>query len=231
MTTSPVPPLAPPAYVPHCRCETSALAPLRSRIAIFYATREGHTLRIAGHIAADLLRRGFDVDVNCVREPIPFSLLKYSAAILAASVHGGRHEREMVQFVRDHRAELDRMTTAFLSVTLSEAGVEKRDASAEQRAKFEEDVEKMLGTFFSDTNWLPTFTRPVAGALLYSRYNFLVRLVMKAIARRAGADTDTSHDYDYTNWEDLDRFVGEFAGEAGCTGTAALRPGSTSLAA
>jgi menaquinone-dependent protoporphyrinogen oxidase len=47
----------------------------------------------------------------------------------------------------------------------------------------------------------------VAGALAYSKYNFFIKLVMKAIARKAGGPTDTSRDYEFTDWPALDRFV------------------------
>lgn len=183
------------------------------RVAVFFATREGHTQRIAERIAADLLVLGFDVDVLPVRQRLPFSLNKYAAAVLAASVHGGSHEKEMVKFVKENRLELEGMITAFLSVTLSEAGVEMKDKTSMEHAQFVLDVDRMLGKFFDDTKWLPNLSKPVAGALLYSRYNFLVRLVMRKIAKKAGAATDTSRDYDYTDWAGLDKFVDALAAE------------------
>lgn len=209
MTTSPFNPLGPAHHVPKYQVSLPGLP--ATRVGVFYATREGHTEHIAQHVAGYLRKLGFEVDAICVRKPIPVALGNYSAAVLAASVHGGHHEKEMIEFVKEHRSELDRMTTAFLSVTLSEAGAERRDTSAAEHARFADDVDKMLGNFFSETNWLPTFTRPVAGALLYSRYGFLVRFVMKRIARQAGGDTDTSHDYIYTDWVGLDRFADELA--------------------
>jgi hypothetical protein len=33
---------------------------------------------------------------------------------------------------------------------------------------------------------------------------------MKLIAKQQGGDTDTSHDHEYTDWDDLTRFVEEF---------------------
>jgi menaquinone-dependent protoporphyrinogen oxidase len=78
------------------------------------------------------------------------------------------------------------------------------------------DVDLMMGRFFYETQWRPSVAKPVAGGLLYTHYNFLVRMVMKNIARKAGASTDTSRNYDYTNWPDLDKFVEDF--------TARLRP-------
>ncbi len=209
MTTSPFNPLGPAHYAPHYEIGAPGSSPMR--VGVFFATREGHTEHIAEHVAADLRKLGFDVDVICVRQPVAFALDNYSAAVLAASVHGGRHEKEMVEFVKENRAELERMTTAFLSVTLSEAGAERHDASPAAHRQFADDVDRMLGNFFHETSWLPTYTRPVAGALLYSRYNFLVRFIMKHIARQAGGDTDTSRDYVYTDWLGLDRFVDELA--------------------
>ena len=37
---------------------------------------------------------------------------------------------------------------------------------------------------------------------------------MKRIACKAGGDTDTSRDYDYTNWAALDRLVGDLCNSA-----------------
>jgi menaquinone-dependent protoporphyrinogen oxidase len=185
----------------------------RKRVGVFFATREGHTQRIAERIAADLRTLGFDVDLVPILHPFPLSLSNYSAAALAASVHAGNHEKEMVQFVKDHRLELEGITTAFLSITLSEAGAEMKDRTATERAQFVLDVDRMLDKFFNETQWRPTLAKPVAGALLYTQYGFLVRLIMRRIARKAGAATDTSHDYVYTDWQGLDKFVDDFAAE------------------
>jgi len=56
---------------------------------------------------------------------------------------------------------------------------------------------------------------------MYTKYNFLVRLVMKRIAREAGASTDTAHDHVYTDWAALDILADELMP----TLTAAARSG------
>src|SRR5262249_20724197 len=153
------------------------------------------------HIAADLLRRGFTVDVMHVRDhTAPRSLTTCAAAMLAASVHAGGHEPEMVQFVKTHRGALEHLPTAFLSMTLSEAGVERSAATPEEHAQFVADVHRALDRFFAEAGWHPQRVKPVAGALLYTHYNFLTRLVMKRIAKHAGGSTDTSRDHEYTDW-------------------------------
>jgi menaquinone-dependent protoporphyrinogen oxidase len=188
---------------------------LMKPIAVLYATREGHTRRIAGRVAEDLRARGFDIEFKNLRDDDAdaIHLTDYAAIVLAASVHGGKHEREMMKFVKDHLTELERLPSAFLSVTLSEAGAEMSGKTPEERARFSADVQKVIDKFFEATAWRPERVKPVAGALLYSKYNPLVRLIMKRIAKKAGAATDTSRDYEYTDWVGLDRFVDELADE------------------
>jgi len=183
MSSSPFNPLG-PAHYSSREPELKPTNQPPKRIGVFFATREGHTQRIAERIAADLRTLGFDVDLLPVRHPLTFSLSNYSAAVLAASVHAGSHEKEMVQFVKEHRSELEGIPTAFLSVTLSEAGAEMRDKTPIEHAQFVLDVDRLLGKFFKETHWHPTLAKPVAGALLYTHYNFLVRLIMRRIAKK-----------------------------------------------
>lgn len=212
MSSSPFNPLGPAHHISKA-AGNEENSPAMTRVGVFYATREGHTRHIAERIASDLRNRGFDVDAHCVLRPLVFALDKYSAAVLAASVHRGSHEAEMVSFVKENRTLLEGMPTAFVSVTLSEAGAENPEVPQDQHAQYVSDVDGMLDKFFTETQWHPTRVKPVAGALLYTQYNFFLRFIMKGIARKVGAATDTSRDYDYTDWIALDRFVDEFATE------------------
>ena len=66
-------------------------------------------------------------------------------------------------------------------------------------------------------------TKPVAGALPYTRYNWFIRRVMKRIAAKAGGDTDTTRDYEYTDWQDLRSFAEQFGVLAARHATASAR--------
>lgn len=188
------------------------LAPAQGmKAAIFYATREGQTRRIAARIAADLRAHGAEVDLIDVRGAGPLDWSQYSSACLAASVHLGHHEREMVAFAKQHRAQLERLAAAFVSVTLSEAGAEDPKRTEAERQRAAADVQRMIDVFVQQTGWRPARTLAVAGALAYSRYNVIVRFIMKRIARKAGAPTDASSDYEFTNWAAVDRFAEQLA--------------------
>jgi menaquinone-dependent protoporphyrinogen oxidase len=105
-----------------------------------------------------------------------------------------------------NQAAMRTLPTAFVSVCLS---------IRDQRAATRRELDQVIERFCTQTGWRPTVAKAVAGALLYTHYNWLVRLMMKQIVRRAGGDTDTSRDYEYTDWADLRSFVLDFAARVG----------------
>jgi menaquinone-dependent protoporphyrinogen oxidase len=171
------------------------------RILVVYGTTEGHTAKIAHAIKRRLLFHGHEVDVAnaATSEPYPMS---YSGVMVAASVHAGRYQDEIVRWVFDHAPVLNTSTTAFVSVCL---GVLQHDP------KVDRELQAIVDAFLKTTSWHPSQTICVAGALKYTRYNLLVRWWMKRIARKAGGATDTSRDYEYTDWAALDEFVDRFS--------------------
>ncbi len=119
---------------------------------VLYATREGHTRRIAEHIEVAIRNRGHSarrLDVREIQEP--FDLDRYDGAILAAPVHTGEHEPEMVTFVKRHRDKLEQLTTSFLSVSLSEAGAKDERRSEDERAKAAGNVAGVIAKFLGET--------------------------------------------------------------------------------
>ena len=171
------------------------------RVLILYGTSEGHTSAIAQAMAEPLTLGGIDVDVirAGTLEPNP---RQYDAIIVAASVHAGRYQKAVRLWVRAHATEFGARPTAFVSVSL---GVLQR-----ADPKVMADLEAIVKRFADDTNWRPGTVKHVAGALLYTRYSIFTRWIMKRIAAKAGGETDTSHDYDYTDWADVRAFADDF---------------------
>lgn len=180
-------------------------------VLIAYATREGQARRIAEYLGRELGAWGFPVDVINTADGDALDWPAYGAVVLVASVHAGKHEREMLKFVRAHAGALDERPNAFLSVTLSEAGAEDQKAPSDHRAHAAADVQMLIDRFIADAGWRPQRVMPVAGALMYSKYNPIVRFFMKRIARKNGASTDTSHDVEFTDWAALTNFARTFA--------------------
>ena len=172
-----------------------------SRVLVFYDTTDGHTHAIADAIGRALRLGGVPVDVVQAGMLNPIAR-DYSAVIVAASVHAGKYQRGVFDWVKQHAAELNARPTAFVSVSLGILQQSDPQVMA--------DINAIVTRFTADTGWNPAAVKHVAGALLYTRYNFLKRWIMKRIAAKAGGDTDTSQDYDYTNWSDLRAFADDF---------------------
>jgi menaquinone-dependent protoporphyrinogen oxidase len=169
---------------------------------VVYGTTDGQTAKIARAIERRLLFHGHEVVVAnaATSEPYPMG---YHGVIVAASVRIGRYQSDVVRWVMDQAPVLNTATTAFVSVSL---GVLQHDANVDR------DLQGITDAFLKKTGWHPSETIRVAGALKYTHYNPLVRWLMKRIARKAGGATDTSRDYEYTDWTALDQFVDRFSG-------------------
>ena len=173
-----------------------------TNILIAYGTAEGHTARIAQSLAETIRGHGYEaqaVDVERARAGQPEGC---DAVIVGASVHMGKHERCVVHYVRQNRDNLERLPSAFFSVSLA-----ARDDTEEARREADGYIKK----FVQQTGWHPGKIGRFAGALLYTQYGFFKRWIMKKIARDKGSpDTDTSRDYVYTDWNGVKRFAEEF---------------------
>ena len=173
-----------------------------ARFLVLYGTTDGHTARIAQSIGDALRTPGSEVDViEAGDASSPLWPHDYSGVVVAASVHAGGYQASVRSWVRAHAAILQERPTAFVSVCL---GVRQQDPRVRR------DLDGIIDRFIKETGWVPTTTKIVAGALLYTRYNWITRLVMKRIARKAGGDTDTTRDHVYTDWNDLRAFAEGF---------------------
>jgi menaquinone-dependent protoporphyrinogen oxidase len=175
------------------------------RIAIVYDTTEGHSAEIASRIAARLSANGAEPDSVDAEKP-PDSLEGYAAVIAGGSVHVGHHGKALVRFAREHRAELEGLPNAFFSVSLSAVKHDEKHLA---------DTKLLVERFEAETGWVPQQVECFAGALVYSKYNFAKRWIMKRIVSSEGGDTDTSRDYDYTDWDAVDHFADEFVARIG----------------
>ena len=117
--------------------------------------------------------------------------------VVGASVHAGHHQREIVNWARRHATSLGTVPSALFSVSLSAA-----DDTDEARAT----TRKYIDDFVEATGWTPRRAISLAGALQYREYDFFTRLLIKMMMHRGGHPTDSGQDYDYTDWDAVERF-------------------------
>lgn len=171
-------------------------------VCVVSASLEGQSDKIADRIATRLADR----EIEAVRLRLPADaaadLAGFDGAVLGGSVHVGKHARTLADFVQRNRDVLASRPTAFFSVSLSAAG-----ASDEQQA----DAQRLRSSFLDQASWQPDISADFAGALRYRSYGLLKRWLMKRIAAKAGGDTDTSRDHEYTDWDQVDALGDQFA--------------------
>lgn len=175
-----------------------------ARILIVYGTTDGHTRKIAYTMGNTLAHEGHAAEIVNAADARPCHDPRfYDAVIVAASVHAGGYQRAARRWVRRHVDQLNAVPSAFVSVCL---GV------LEGRPEARRDLQGIMSRFLMRTGWRPAASRTVAGALRWSRYSPLTKRIMLGFVRRAGGNTDTNRDVEYTDWGELALFAREVGG-------------------
>jgi menaquinone-dependent protoporphyrinogen oxidase len=174
-----------------------------------YSTGEGQTARIARFIADVIRARGHEAqtaDIVKSDGSVPDGV---DGVIVGASIHMGKHDKHAVEYVRNNRPVLERLPAAFFSVSLSAHG------DMPEADRYVEEFEEATG-------WRPARVAVFSGALLYTQYNIVKRLVMKKIAsgKPGNLSTDTSRDHVYTEWDSVTLFAEDFLDELTPAGAA-----------
>jgi menaquinone-dependent protoporphyrinogen oxidase len=173
-----------------------------SHVLIVFASSEGQAARIAERIAARLRHAGHRVDMHRHGAlPAGLDASRYEGVIVGASVHFGKHPRQIGAFVRRSLPALRSRPSAFFSVSLSAGGPVPRPS----------DAQAYVEAFLTDTGWRPAQRAMFAGALRYAEYPAWKRFLMGRMMRSAGGDTDTSRDHEYTDWEAVSAFADRFS--------------------
>jgi menaquinone-dependent protoporphyrinogen oxidase len=171
-------------------------------VLIVYATTEGHTARVAERMAERLRAKALSVALHRAARGVALpDLARHDGVIVGASVHYGRHPAYLRAQLRERRSVLAAIHAAFFSVSLSAGGPGAKPEAAQ----------RYVAAFLRGVSWRPAQVTAFGGAAQYSKYGWFKRLLMIAFIGLAGGDTDTSRDYEYTDWEAVDRFADEFA--------------------
>jgi len=176
------------------------------RLLVIHASREGQTEKIAAQIAAEGTRAGLESRTLAVSaSPPDLEPTAYDVLIAGASIHRGAFPKRMRELLICHHAALNRLPSAFFSVSLGAASEDPQERA---------EIRRLTEDFVAATGWRPMEIRTFAGALRYSRYNLLVRWMMRRIAQQEGGGTDTRRDYEYTDWEAVRTFASRFCAGA-----------------
>jgi len=164
---------------------------------IIYSSVDGQTLKIMNRIKQSLEGEVTVIDIDD-NPDIDFTL--YNKVLVGASIRYGNFRKNIINFVNQHKSQLDALQNAFFVVCLTARKPEK--AVPENNA--------YMKKFEQLSAWQPKQKAVFAGALLYSRYNWWQTLLIQLIMKMTGGSTDKTQDMELTDWQKVQQFGERF---------------------
>ncbi len=173
-----------------------------STVLIGYGSIEGQTRKICQRVAQKVEALGHrtvlvDTTERSEKEEWP----NPDAVIIGAPIHEHHYPAAVRRYIKAHSEAMSKPPGMFLSVSLAVMSDEEDDKTA---------LQHLASSFLESVGWQPADIHQIAGALKYTEYNFFKRFIMKQILRAAGGPTDTHQDYEFTDWEALEKNVEDF---------------------
>jgi len=170
----------------------------RPSVALYYATHDGHTRRIAEYLSACLAAAGIVAPPQDVAtSPASADLVKTSLVVLLAAVRYGRHLPEVERFLTVYRSLSVPPPLAFASVNLTARKPGKTSATGNP----------YLRKLIERAGLAPALAVAFAGKLDYSRYTWRDRQIIRFIMLLTGGPTDPDTCIEYTSWPAVDEFA------------------------
>jgi menaquinone-dependent protoporphyrinogen oxidase len=175
-------------------------------IAIVFTSRYGQTRMIAEHIKLRLKEQGHSASIHEVTGRTFGRELSadVDAVIIGSPVYVHRFPNSILLWARNQQGFLRGKTTAFFSVAMN---------AADKRPEARKGDDDLIREFISLSGLSPDYVASIAGALNFTRYGWFTRWVMKRISRANGGPTDTSRDYEFTDWAQVDLFTDTVVGK------------------
>ena len=133
--------------------------------------------------------------------PQDFHLAEYQSVLFGMPVRYGRHNREMVSFIKNHSAQIQQMPFGLFSVNLTARKTDKNSATTNPY------IFKLL----REIELQPPLIGVMAGSLKYPEYKWIDRIMIRLIMKVTGGPTDTSVVYtEFTNWQQVKQFTQDY---------------------
>lgn len=168
-------------------------------IAILYESRHGQTKKIAQKIQDQMVKQSVTVSLARCRDKNARDLIsKADALLFGSSIQMGKVDSHLIKLIRSSTSEINKKPNGLFLVSL---------ANKTQTAESKEHVKTYFSAVTDSTGWKPGATLSCSGALPFTRYNFFIRFMLKQIGKKQGENYDTSKDYEYTDFTEVETFA------------------------
>jgi len=173
-----------------------------SNIIIFYSTTDGHTREICNRLKQVIEQNGNHVTVFSMQDGFQMDLEPFDKIVIGASIRYGKHNPQVVAFIRKNVQILERKPSAFFSV----------NAVARKPQKSQPETNPYLQKFLKKIPWRPKALAVFAGKIDYPRYGLFDRMMIRLIMWITKGPTDPTAVVEFTDWKQVEAF-GRLIGE------------------
>lgn len=169
---------------------------MNTKIGILYSTVDGQTLKICNLIKEVLVEKGATVELFSI-DDFDKKVTDFDKFIIGSSIRYGKHNSKIIDFIIEHKRELQKTQNAFFSVNLVARKPEK--ALPETNPYFIK--------FMNKIDWIPNLTAVFAGKLDYQKYPLKDRLMIQLIMWMTNGPTNSKTKIEYTDWDKVKEFA------------------------
>jgi menaquinone-dependent protoporphyrinogen oxidase len=166
-----------------------------ANILITYSTTDGHTRGICEHLQK-LVAKQHDVVVSAMDDDPGIDLTPFDKVVIGASIRYGKHQQQVLDFIKRNQVALESKPNAFFSVNVVARKPEKNTP----------ETNPYLQKFLKKIAWEPKNLAVFAGKIDYPRYGFIDKHMIRFILWMGKGPTDLTGTFEFTDWNKVDDF-------------------------
>ena len=170
------------------------------KIIIIYSTVDGQTKAICERMQAAI---STEAEVELVElNKVDNTVLEPADKVLVgASIRYGKHRPELFEFAKQYQAVLDKKQNGFFTVNVVARKPEKNTP----------ETNPYMTKFLQLSPWKPKVKGVFAGKINYPQYGLFDKTMIRFIMWLTKGPTDTRRCYEFTDWDQVERFAKSFA--------------------
>lgn len=168
-----------------------------AKIIIIYSTTDGHTRKICSYLMQVVEEHGNQVTLISINDKKVIDLKSFDKIVIGASIHYGKHGKEVYKFIKNNLQILENKPSAFFSVNVV----------ARKPEKNQPETNPYLKKFLMQISWKPKKLAVFAGKIDYQKYKFRDRFMIRLIMWMTKGPTDPKTNIEFTNWDQVKEFA------------------------
>ena len=169
---------------------------------ILYNSVNGQTEKICRNIITHMHKQGLACHLQNIHAlSHHLHLAEYKSVLFGMPVRYGKHNRQMISFIKNNSSQIQQMPFGLFSVNLTARKADKNSAA----------TNPYIIRLLQEIRLQPQLVGVMAGSLKYPEYQWIDRIMIRLIMKITGGPTDTGVACtEFTNWQQVRQFTQEY---------------------